>query len=52
MMTTRERSERHERERRDASERHSRKVGQMAERQKQERLEHRARDSDTGESSS
>lgn len=44
MNTTKERSERHERERRDASERHRRKLEQIDERQKQEQLEAHAID--------
>jgi hypothetical protein len=51
MKSAQERSVRYERERREASERHRRKVEQMAKRQKQGRLEDRARDSETSESS-
>ena len=50
MKTTKDRSERYERERRDASERHRRKLEQMAERQKQEQHEELASDFGTNRS--
>lgn len=49
MKTPQQRSERYERERRDASERHRRKLEQMAEGEKQELLDERSGDSETEE---
>jgi hypothetical protein len=51
MKSVQERSDLHERERREASERHRRKLEQMSQRRKPLRLDDQPHDSEPGESS-